>query len=97
MVKPKVYNYPRAGGTYGGTGTAPYASTVTKPAVATQPAKGEEQKDSGSIPSRPKPCIGNGWSGAANNQSGAAGNQNDYDDRYEDDYYNGHYPQHYYN
>ena len=87
MVKNKPYTYNN--GVYrGGNGYNSYSgyqtpASTTKPAAstntpATTPASTATTQET-TVPSRPKTCIGNGWSGAANHK-------NDYS-TYEDDYY----------
>lgn len=95
MVKTKTYgtqgNY--QGGYQGGyqSQNRPAATTQNTPAASNTagapPAVTPKEQVSGgstggAIPSRPKPCIGNGWSGAANHQN------NYYDDDNPYGYYN---------
>lgn len=58
--------------------TAP-AATTTAPATTKKDNKPVTAAGN-TVPSRPKPCIGNGWSGAANHQ-------NSYDDDYDNPHY----------
>lgn len=81
MVKTKTYNYQsnyHSG--YQAPKTAATTQTQTQtpktPAVTTKEEnKAVAQSD---VPSRPKTCIGNGWSGAANHQN----DYGDYDDHH---------------
>ena len=80
MVKPKVYNYQNGYQNYSQapkTAACSQNSAAQTQAVTTKEEKKPTTQDN--IPSRPKTCIGNGWSGAANNR-----------DSY-DDYDNPHY------
>lgn len=87
------YNYSGYQGNYqSGTQNQNKPATTSTPTQTTQsaansakPAAGNDKQgvgnNAGEVPSRPKTCIGNGWSGAANHR-------NSYDD---DDYDNPHY------
>lgn len=74
MVKPTTYNYQNG---YQNYSQAPKTAASTQNQAPKTPAvTAKEEKKTGTqsdVPSRPKTCIGNGWSGAANHQ-------NDYDD-----------------
>lgn len=80
MVKTKAYTYksPTTGAGYAQYQKSPEPA---KPAATTPAAKPASVPSTPEIPSRPKACIGNGWSGAANHR-------NAYE---EDDYYYGGY------
>lgn len=91
-VKNKPYNYNYQNGyqnygyqgSYNGGYQSGYQSGQPKtstPTSTTAPASSTGPK-SDDVPSRPKPCIGNGWGGAAN-----CSGYGDYDD-----YDNPHYP-----
>lgn len=76
---------------YQGNNTKPATTPTTTPATTSAPKTApatnivkpkEEKKSEPAVPTRPKPCIGNGWSGAANHQ---------YDD--DDDIYDVHHIQ----
>lgn len=96
MVKTKTYsNQYNYGGNYQGsyqsqnkpvtsTQPAPGATGSANPATAVNSSaqNASSAPSGGDIPSRPKTCIGNGWSGAANHQ---------YDDDDYDSYGNPHY------
>lgn len=63
MVRTKSYSYQGGGNNYGGYRPASTTPTTTPAASTTAP----QSANSGSnIPSRPKSCIGNGWSGKNN-------------------------------
>lgn len=81
MVKPRTYNYQNTYQNQNSQAVKTAASTqnipdttkpaVTAPAATTAPTQKDSKKDATGtdVPSRPKTCIGNGWSGAANHQN----------------------------
>lgn len=67
--------------------TAPKTAATTTPATTTPATTNNtvKPKEETSVPSRPKPCIGNGWAGAANS---GYNNYHDDDDDYSSPHYN---------
>ena len=89
MVKNRVPTTNNYSGNYAGNhqnnytgGAGSTQQTQNKPVSTTPATAPANSNNATSVPSRPKTCIGNGWSGAANHQ-------NDYDDY--DNPYNGCY------